>query len=136
MRDDQTLQLDDRPGDFPRIDARLAGLDARYGYVGRTRRWDEVEAEFDGVIRHDLHAGTSITAGYGPDALAGEPVYAPNADDIAEDAGFVLNWVYDRREGTSSMVVLAASTLEELARVRAPRRVPFGFHGSFFPAGA
>ncbi len=131
-----TEQLDDRPGDFPRIDDRLAGLDARYGYVGRTRRWDEVEAEFDGVIRHDLHAGTSITAGYGPDALAGEPVYAPNADDPAEDAGFVLNWVYDRREGTSSMVVLAASTLEELARVRAPRRVPFGFHGSFFPAGA
>ena len=32
------------------------------------------------------------------------------------------------------MVVLDAGTLEEVARVHLPRRVPFGFHGSFLPA--
>ena len=33
----------------------------------------------------------------------------------------------------SSVVVLDAATLEEAARVHLPRRVPFGFHGSFLP---
>lgn len=128
-----TEQLDDRPGDFPRMDGRRAGLDARYGYLGRTRSCTEDETEFDGVVKHDLHAGTSISAGYGPEAVSGEPVFTPDPDDPREDAGWLLNWVTDKGTGDSAMVVLDAETLEEVARVHAPRRVPFGFHGDFLP---
>ncbi len=128
-----TEQLDDRPADFPRMDDRRAGLDARYGYLGRTRQWSEDEAEFDGVVKHDLHAGTSISVGYGPDSVSGEPVFTPDPSNPTEDAGWILNWVTERSTNESAMVVLDAETLTEVARVHAPRRVPFGFHGSFLP---
>src|SRR5690606_9918633 len=49
--------LDDRPGDFPRVNDDLAGLDTRYGYVGHTRRWGDGAVEFDGITKHDLHRG-------------------------------------------------------------------------------
>lgn len=125
--------VDDQPADFPRVDDRRAGLDARYGYVGHTRSWSETEVDFDGVVKHDLHAGTSTTALYGPSVAAGEPVFAADPDDTAEDAGWVLNWVHDRAAEQSAVVVLDAATLDEVARVHLPRRVPFGFHGSFLP---
>lgn len=128
--------LGDRPGDFPRLDDRRAGLDARYGYLGRTRGWGDAEVEFDGVVKHDLHTGAASSVGYGPDALAGEPVFAADPDDDREDAGWILNWVSDRTTRGTAVVVLDAATLEEAARVHLPRRVPFGFHGSFLPAGA
>ena len=102
-------------------------------YLGRTRSWDELEVEFDGVVRHDLRTDAETTMTYGPDAVAGEPVFA--ADVEADDArsGYVLNWVHDRGLDESAVVVLDGESLDEVARVHLPRRVPFGFHGSFIP---
>ena len=126
-------QLDDRPGDFPRLDDRRSGLDARFGYLARAETWDAEEVIFDGVVKHDLRTGTSTSTTYGSDALSGEPVFTPNPDGTAEDDGWILNWVTDRTTLESACVVLDAETLEEVARIHAPRRVPFGFHGSFVP---
>ena len=49
-----------------------------------------------------------------------------------EDGGWLLNFVHDQSTDLSDVVVLDAATLDEVARVHLPRRVPFGFHGSFF----
>jgi len=125
--------LDDRPSDFPRVDERRSGLDAGVGYVGATRHWTESATEFHGVTRHDLHAGTSTTATYGDAAVSGEPVFAPDLDADDGTSGWVLNFVHDRADDESRVVVLDGETLDEVARVHLPRRVPFGFHGSFLP---
>lgn len=125
--------LDDQPGDFPRLDDRRAGLAARYGYVTHARSWDEVDVEFDGIVKHDLEAGTSQTYRYGPDALAGEAVFAADPDADGEDAGWLLDFVHDRASGESALVIVDAAALEEVARVHLPRRVPFGFHGNWMP---
>ena len=37
------------------------------------------------------------------------------------------------QQGWGDVVVLDAASLELVARVHMPRRVPFGFHGSFLP---
>jgi carotenoid cleavage dioxygenase len=126
--------LDDRPTDFPRIDDRRAGLANRYGYSAHTAAWDEAQAAFDGVIRYDLEAGTSTEHLYGPTTVCGETVHAPDPASPEEGGGWLLNLVHDVAEGESACVVLDAATLEEVARVHLPRRVPFGFHGSFLPA--
>ena len=126
-------QLDDRPTDFPRIDDRRAGRPNRYGYSGHTAEWGADSATFDGVIRYDLEAGTSLVHRYGEGQLAGEPVPAVDPSDPAEDGGWVVNFVHDLAGDESSVVVLDAGTLDEVARVHLPRRVPFGFHGSFVP---
>lgn len=129
-------QLSDQPSDFPRLAPGAAGLDARYGYVTHSARWDSLaEVTFDGVVKHDLHDGSSLVHRYGEDVSSGEPVFAPDPDGTAEDDGWVVNVVTDRTDGSSSFVVLDAPTLEPVARVRLPRRVPWGFHGSWFPAG-
>ena len=127
--------LDDRAADFPRITDAFAGRKARYGYLGHTREWGGGEAEFDGVTKHDLVTGDSRTHIFGGDAVAGETVFAADPDGRAEDDGWLLNLVHDRAVDASHLLVLDAPTLEEVARVHLPRRVPFGFHGDWFAGG-
>ena len=128
--------LDDRAGDFPRLNDDHAGLPARYGYVANPRSWGETKVAFEGVVKHDLVAGTSVVHSYGPTALAGEAAFAPDPDRSTEDGGWLLNFVYDEADGTSALVVVDAEAMEEVARVHLPRRVPLGFHGNWLAAGA
>ena len=87
--------LDDRAGDFPRLNDDHAGLPARYGYVANPRSWGETKVAFEGVVKHDLVAGTSVVHSYGPTVLAGEAAFAPDPDRSTEDGGWLLNFVYD-----------------------------------------
>ena len=128
-------QLDDRPGDFPRVNDDRAGLPTRFGYLTHTRHWGEDDVWFDGVVKHDLHAGTSQVHTYG-DARCGEAAFAPDPDRAAEDGGWLVNFVQDRSSGDSALVVVDAEAMEEVARVHLPRRVPLGFHGNWFAADA
>lgn len=126
-------QLDARPTDFPRINDAYAGRSHRYGYGGHALSFADGEPPFDGVTKFDLDRGTSTTRRYGPDQVCGEAVFAADPDGAAEDDGWLLNFVHDRGTDRSDVVVLDAGTLDEVARVHLPRRVPFGFHGSFLP---
>jgi carotenoid cleavage dioxygenase len=60
-------------------------------------------------------------------------VFAPRARGAAEADGWVLALRYDRAADRSDLVVLDANDFagEPVAVVRLPRRVPFGFHGSW-----
>ena len=126
--------LDDRPGDFPRINDNHAGLDARYGYVAHSSKWGDNEVIFDGVVKHDFENDTSALASYGTNVSSGEAAFAPDPTRTDEDAGWLLNFVHDLDTDTSNFVVLDAQSLDEVARVRLPRRVPVGFHGAWFTA--
>lgn len=127
-------QIDDRPGDFPRVNDDLAGADTRYGYVARANRRADDEVVFDGFVKYDLHAGTAAVHDYGPGAVAGEVAFAPDPAGRSEDSGWLLGYVYDRTEARSDLVVVDAATMAEVARVHLPRRVPLGFHGNWFAA--
>jgi len=130
----KSQQLDDRAGDFPRLNMHREGLANRFGYVATADTWADT-VQFTNVTKYDLEAGTSSTYSYGADAEAGEPVFASDPDGVAEDDGWLLNFVFDRPSGTSSLVVLDAHDLdaEPVATVHLPRRVPFGFHGNWMP---
>ena len=45
-----------------------------------------------------------------------------------------MGFVYDRAADRSDLVVLDASTLQPVALVHLPVRVPHGFHGNWAPA--
>jgi carotenoid cleavage dioxygenase len=126
-------QLDDRPTDFPRINDAFAGRANRYGYGGHSAGFVDGEPPFDGVTKFDLHTGATTTRLYGPGQVCGESVFAGDPSGSDEDSGWLLNFVHDLGADRSDVVVLDAGTLDEVARVHLPRRVPFGFHGSFFP---
>ncbi len=64
----------------------------------------------------------------------GEAVFVGAPDGKREDDGVLLSVVLDGRTGNSFLLVLDASSLQELARAEVPHQIPFGFHGQF--AGA
>jgi carotenoid cleavage dioxygenase len=115
-------QLDDHAVEFPRIDDRLAGLDARYSVsVGK-----------NGWIRHDLTNGSAVAHDLGHGG-PGEAVFVPATGAPDETNGYYLGYVYDRTRDGSDLVILDASDFagDPVARIKLPTRVPYGFHGNW-----
>jgi carotenoid cleavage dioxygenase len=132
-------QLDDQPADFPRIDDRRVGLEARFGYLAGLR--DANQPDFaNTILKYDLADGgvtTHTLRGSGSaDAVHGyEPVFAPAATDAGEDEGWLLVLSHDDTDDVTTLNVLDAQDLaaDPVARVRLPQRVPFGAHGNWLP---
>jgi len=122
-------QLDDRPVEFPRIDDRLAGLQARYAVsVGK-----------DKLVRHDLTTGSAVEHRFGTASSPGAPgeaVFVPGSGPADESSGYYLGYVYDAARDGSDLVILDASDFAAapVATIKLPQRVPFGFHGNWIGA--
>ena len=88
--------------------------------------------EFAGeLLKYDLATGKSESLRFGPGCGAGEPVFARAG--TGEDEGYLLTFVYDAARDASDLVIIDAQEFEKgpVARVHLPRRVPYGFHGSW-----
>lgn len=119
-------RLDDRDQEFPRVDERRLGKRHRYGYsVGG-----------DTLFKHDLVTGGTATRRFGAGHQVGEFVFEPNSPDSAEDDGILMGLRYSAAEHRSDLVLLDAETLETVAEVQLPDRVPNGFHGNWVPTGS
>jgi len=61
----------------------------------------------------------------------------PTADsqDTAEDDGILMGYGYHRGRNEGQLLLLDAQTLESMATVHLPQRVPMGFHGNWAPTG-
>ncbi len=120
--------IDDRPADFPRIADECVGLKHRFGYMTGLANMDEFGGQ---LFKYDLASGHSETWQLPKGNGAGEPVFARAGK--AEDEGYVLTFVYDAARGASDLAILDAQNFEKgpVARVHLPRRVPYGFHGSW-----
>jgi carotenoid cleavage dioxygenase len=126
--------LDDRSEEFPRINDRFSGVQHRYGYsteldVGPTS-W-----KLGGLRKHDLLQGRTERHDVGPGGAASEPVFIPAGDDNGEDAGWVVSIVYDAGRDASDVIVVDATDFSSppSAVIHLRQRVPFGFHGGWFP---
>ncbi len=126
--------LDDRAIEFPRCDERRTGLGHRYGYAVYTERGADANSG-TALIKYDLRGGASTVHDFGAARMPGEGVFVPASAAAAEDEGYVLTYVYDAARDTSALVILDASSFAgpPLATIALPRRVPFGFHGSWIP---
>jgi beta,beta-carotene 9',10'-dioxygenase len=120
----ERTRLSDEPLELPRIDyGRVNARPYRYAWGTGAR------AEFfDTIVKVDVTTGETRTWGEG---YPGEPVYVGRPGRTEEDDGVLLSVVLEPERGTSSMVVLDAATLTEVARARVPHHIPFGFHGQF-----
>jgi carotenoid cleavage dioxygenase len=89
---------------------------------------------FDGIRKYDTRTGESIYRDYGQGRFGSESPFASRAGGTAEDDGYLLSFVHDERDNQSELVILAASDLSTVARLRAPTRIPLGFHACWAPA--
>ena len=87
------------------------------------------------IVKYDLASGSSTAHDFGTDRIPGEAVFVPREGAVAEDDGWLLQYVYDKLTDSSEFVVLDAADVaaDPVARVPLPQRVPFGFHGSWIP---
>jgi carotenoid cleavage dioxygenase len=127
-------RLDDHPQEFPRIDERLTGREHRYGYAMQTSGTGGNAG--DSVLRHDLHRAQTTARRLGPQQRVGEFVFVPNAPQAPEDDGVVMGFVYDATNDRSDLTILDAASLEKIASIHLPDRVPYGFHGNWVPTAA
>lgn len=121
--------LDDVLTEFPRMDDRFLGSNARYAFHPRVDRGPTLL--FDGLIRYDLVNGASTTLALPPDTVGAEAVFAPRSE--AEGDGWLLHFQTDRQGEKSELVVIDAVEMAVVARVQLPRRVPFAFHAEWAP---
>jgi len=63
----------------------------------------------------------------------GEPVFVGKPGRSDEDEGVILSVVLDEKVASSFLLVLDASSFEEIARVGIPQAILFGYHGAYFP---
>ncbi|MDX1650634.1 MAG: carotenoid oxygenase family protein, partial [Myxococcota bacterium] len=128
--------LDERGQDFPRVADRTVGLRHRFGYTLLFGDASEPgEPSLGRLLQIDFERGSRREHDFGEGVRPGEPVFVPDPDGSADDEGWVLTYVHDENRGESALVVLDASRFEAppVARVPLPRRVPYGFHGSWLP---
>jgi carotenoid cleavage dioxygenase-like enzyme len=121
-------QLDDRPVEFGRVSDSDACRSYRYGYATRTVKEDEDEKFATQVLRYDVHTGAVEEHEFGAGRRPGE--LAPAGDQYA------MTYVFDEANNRSELVILDTTSFSSapVARVLLPRRVPFGFHGSWIPS--
>jgi carotenoid cleavage dioxygenase len=130
-------QVDGRAGDFGRVDDRLVGLPARYGYLMSLDGEGNSEEPVYGsaLYKYDLTTGQCWEHQLGEGVRGAEPVFAPASPDAGEDEGWVIALSHDTRTDESRLNIIDAQNFSAppVAVVHLPRRVPYGAHGSWVP---
>ena len=126
-------ELDDRLVEFPRIREDQDTLSHQFIYT--PTKTASNKSPFNALIKYDVIHQRSWTYDFGPHTEIGEAVFAPAASNQTEDDGYLLLFVYDAATNQSEFVILDAQNFqnEPLARIKMPRRVPNGLHGSWMP---
>jgi carotenoid cleavage dioxygenase len=122
--------LDDCIAEFPRIDDRRTGRRHRYGYAVA-----QADPDAGAILRYDLDLGATQHMSVGDGRFPSEAVFVAGASE-REDDGHLITFVYDVVRDQSDLVILDAGEPDRppVATIHLGRRVPFGFHGNWFPA--
>ncbi|KAL7150559.1 hypothetical protein ABFS83_05G120700 [Erythranthe nasuta] len=138
---DKTLHrhlLSDEVLDMGVINPTYSGRKCRYAYAGIVAQ----PMTLVGVVKIDLSVEDSASGGivasrlYGPGCSGSEPFFVPREPEnpsAEEDDGYLVAYIHDENTQESKFLVMDAKspTLETVAAVKLPGRVPTGFHGLF-----
>jgi carotenoid cleavage dioxygenase len=133
----KTERTDDRPQEFPRINESLTGVKHRYGYIAGLDGGFVTDDGSDmqtALYKRDYATGVCATAPLDPDLWIGEMSFVANPGARAEDDGVLMGYGYHRGRDEGQLLILDAATLESMATVHLPQRVPMGFHGNWAAA--
>lgn len=128
-------QLDDYMVEFPRINEEVSSFTHQFIYTPAKSADIKVKQGFNALIKYDVKNQRSQMHTFGSFSQIGEAVFAPSASSLDEDDGYLMMFVYDANSAHSEFVILDAKQIDHppLARIKMPRRVPHGFHGSWMP---
>ncbi|WP_137286348.1 carotenoid oxygenase family protein [Halorussus salinisoli] len=122
--------------ELPRVAPAAHMRPYRYAFGQATGRDGQ-----NGLAKVDVETGDSWEW-WAEGHFAGEPIFVPEPafsedesekGEAKEDRGVVLAPALNVEAERTVLVVLDGETFSEVARVRVPHHIPFGFHGEFFP---
>ncbi|KAL0352031.1 UNVERIFIED_CONTAM: putative carotenoid cleavage dioxygenase 4, chloroplastic [Sesamum calycinum] len=118
------------------INPAYAGKKNRYAYaivIAKPRRAVELVKLDLSLSSEDCHDCIVASRKYEAGWNGSEPFFVPNNPASDEDDGFIVTYMHDEKTQESKFLVMDAKspTLEIVATVKLPGRVPTGFHGLF-----
>ena len=116
--------------EFPRINYNLCnGSNYQYAYSVYI---SNPKAKFFNAI-HKLNTKTGVQQTWEKNNYyLGEAVFIPKPDSKLEDAGVLLSIGFDMITKLSSMLIIDALSMQQLAEIYLPIHLPFGLHGEFY----
>jgi len=130
--------------EFGVINPRFLAKKNRYAYmsigaplpkIGGVVKLDFDKAEGSPAELADAKECVVASRAYGNGCFGSEPYFVPRTSDsnAEEDDGYIVAFAHNEGTGISSFLVMDAQspTLEIVASVELPARVPYGFHGLF-----
>ncbi|MFV0318632.1 MAG: carotenoid oxygenase family protein [Microthrixaceae bacterium] len=127
--------LSDRLMEFGMINGTYGGRPYRYAYNALPAQgW----FGFTGFVKQDLYSGTETVVELPEGTFASETVMAPRPGATAEDDGYLLTYVSDMVEDSSSCLIFDAADPGSgwLAKVALPERISSGTHAYWAPRSA
>lgn len=122
------------------LNRNFVGRKSRYLYLAIAEPWPKIS----GIAKVDMEAkdapGGAVVGQirYEEGCFGGEPVFVPRTShpEAPEDDGYILTFRHNENTQKSELVVLDASSssLDLIATVKLPSRVPYGLHGTFVTA--
>lgn len=121
------------------VDPRRVSLPHRYGFTTSVGDTDiDTLESLDGarasLIRYDLVGGSTTEHKLEAGHIPGEFSPVPRSADAEEGDGVLIGYEYDRSTQLSNMLIVDAQSMEKVATVHLPARIPFQFHGNWIPA--
>jgi carotenoid cleavage dioxygenase-like enzyme len=127
--------LSDYVMELPSINPAVRGREHRYVWGVAEPAGRDTAAVMFGIAKVDTERRETLYADYYP-LILGEPLFvdpsfggAFEAKAAGEDQGYLLILAFDPRGPSGVLLILAADTLVEHARVLLPEPVHIGFHG-------
>lgn len=127
-------KLDDFNTEFPMINPSVLGQDNRYAYHQHIPY--EIPATFSSLVKYDLQTGAYESWDYGDGVFGSEAPFCARPGATDEDDGYLVTFVTDTSDWSSSCQIFDAQTLSDgpIATVHIPQRIPAGFHATWVPS--
>lgn len=132
----QSALLSDACIELPRIDYHRFNTNGHYRKVyGVSVHPDHPKGFYNSLVKINIDTGRAdywYETGHYP----GEPYFIPRPGSKNDEDGVLLSIVLDTTKGNSYLLLLDATTMQEIARATVPEPVVYGFHADFFPKPA
>jgi carotenoid cleavage dioxygenase-like enzyme len=100
-------------------------------YISKKNQYSYYMESASGIVKFN-HETKKILHFRLPESHSmGEAIFAPKTNWKDEDDGYLMTFVYDEKNETSTFQILDAKDLTLTCTIDLPRRIPFGFHGTW-----
>jgi carotenoid cleavage dioxygenase-like enzyme len=115
------LKLNDIQVEFPKINERYLGRKCKYGYISLYHpelKYHEEAHSATGVYKLDLETNHITRLDYEDGREAGECVFVPRANSVAEDDGYLMTFTYHNHKKVSWIMQIMCHELTNMSRSR------------------